>query len=162
MHRWMHRWAMREQSFQQQQLSHFILCGAGNCMAWHRVWHRCACHWIVGNQDNAGSSECVTRAFSKDTAWVQIKEFWIFNFQSARLPVPKTSLSELTADLYDLHQVNWVSLCANETNSPTQSSRDGDSSCPNGQSHWKLPSVFTQVPPLQRRGLRSHSSMSER
>lgn len=41
------------------------------------------------------------------------------------------------------------------------SSRDGDSSCPTGQSHWKLPSVFTHMPPLHSRGLRSHSSISE-
>lgn len=47
-------------------------------------------------------------------------------------------------------------------NSPMHSSCDGDSSCPTGQSHWKLPSVFTQVPPLHSKGLRSHSSISEK
>lgn len=47
-------------------------------------------------------------------------------------------------------------------NLPTQSSREEDNTCPRGQAHRKLPSVFTHWPPLQRRGLRSHSSMSEK
>lgn len=77
------------------------------------------------------ADSCVTEAFSKDSLNPNARTL---NFQLLVTEVlrAKTSLLESTPDLY---QLSWVGLCAEETNSPTQSSRDGDSSCPSGQSH---------------------------
>ena len=83
-HRCLQSWTIREQPSKRSSFAITFYLGEGTM--WPSTGSltqgpfKCACHEKEVNQENASSSECVTEAFSKHTAWIQMQGLWISNF----------------------------------------------------------------------------------